>query len=50
VPEYSTDFADWIPMTGSPQLTAIDETWERVLWPLIPGMPQIFCRLRLLRP
>jgi hypothetical protein len=48
--EISTNLIDWQPLSGSPQVTALDETWERVSWPVNSASPKLFCRLRVTRP
>jgi hypothetical protein len=50
VAESSTDLLNWQALVGSPQVTAIDATWERVSWPVSVAGTKVFCRLRVTRP
>ena len=51
IAEYSTDLTTgWLPLTGNPQVTTLDDTWERLSWPVNNASPRVFCRLRVTRP
>lgn len=45
--EYSPDLVTWFPLPGSPQVSTVDDAWERLSWPLPASTGKIFCRLRV---
>lgn len=50
IAESSTDLNTWLPLSGSPQTTTLDDTWERISWTLGNGASRLFFRLRFTRP